>query len=245
MRSSFDGYMPELFKHEGGYVDHSADPGGATKFGITHITLKEWRGRPVTKGDVRQLTKEEASKIYRARYWNAIKADDLPAGVDVLAFDIAVNHGVARWKQWAPLIVGLSPDDAVRAVTERRRRFYRSLQTFKVFGKGWMRRANEVEAYALELAEKHQGDTPATSQPKPKTMRTSKTGLAAILFGSAGAIEPARRAVDAAKAATETASDAWGLVPSVGPWVLVALVIIGAAAFIWYDRRKKLVVYGV
>jgi hypothetical protein len=54
--------------HEGGFSDHPEDPGGATNFGITHKTLAEFRGvDSVTKEDVRNLTRDEAKEIYRAR----------------------------------------------------------------------------------------------------------------------------------------------------------------------------------
>lgn len=243
MRETFTAYFPELMKHEGGYVDHPSDPGGATKYGITIGTLAAWRDAPVTKADVRQLTKDEAAKIYRKRYWDAIGGDTLPAGVDAVAMDIAVNHGVGRWKQWMPIIAGLAPVDAVRALCERRRKFYRSLSTFSKFGKGWMRRAGAVEGWALLWAETHAGEK--LSEPKPKTMTTSKTGGAAIVIGAAGSAGAIKEAVETTKAATEAASDAWTLAASAGPWVLLAVVVIGAAAFIWWDRRKKMQEHGI
>lgn len=239
MKDTFDAYMPELLKHEGGYVDHPADPGGATKYGITLATLQAWRDRPVSKGDVRQLTKTEASAIYRARYWDEIGGNNLPAGVDAVAFDIAVNHGVGRWRQWAPIARGLSPEDAIRALCERRRRFYRSLKTFPTFGKGWMRRANEVEAWALKWAGEHSTDKP--SEARPKTIATSKTANASILAGVAGAAAPATEAINAAK----EAADGVSALMAAGPWVLLALVVIGAAVFIWLDRKKKLEEHGI
>lgn len=239
MRATFNAYFPELIKHEGGYVDHPKDPGGATNWGITLATLQAARGRPVSKQDVRNLTHVEARSIYRANYWDAIKADDLPAGLDALAFDIAVNHGVGRWRQWVPLTKGLSPQDAIRAITERRRRFYRSLPTFKTFGKGWMRRTDGVEAWALRWAEKHAEDV--VSEPKPKTMVTSKTGNVAIGTVIAGTIAPATEVLKTVKETGDTVS---GLIEA-GPWVLLILVIVAACAFIWYDRKRKLDVEGV
>src|SRR5882672_6955907 len=78
---------------EGGFVDDEDDPGGATNMGITHKTLTEWRGVPVSVDDVKNLTRDEALQIYQARYWNPNKSDDLPAPVAVVLFDGAVNSG--------------------------------------------------------------------------------------------------------------------------------------------------------
>lgn len=164
MLATFSVYLPELFKHEGGYVDHPRDPGGATNLGITIATLRLWRKNGATKHDVKNLTKAEAAQIYREMYWNKTGpsgADSIPAGPDAMLFDVAVNSGVGRAKQWYPLIIGKSAVDAVKAVGTRRRAFFQGLSTFKIFGRGWMRRVNEVEAWSLKWALKAQGMTTA------------------------------------------------------------------------------------
>lgn len=247
MQETLSAYFPELLRHEGGYVDHPADPGGATKYGITIGTLSKWRGKPATKADVKALSPDEARDIYRSHYWSAVKGDDLPAGVDALAFDIAVNHGVGRWKQWAPIIKGLSAKDAVRAISERRRRFYRSLPTFKTFGKGWMRRADEVESWSLMWAEARAGDD--VSSVKSKTMVTSKTGAASIAVAVAGATATVKETVDQVNSVRDTASSVVDLSKNLfsSPYIpLICLgIILAGCAFIWYDRRQKLKTYGI
>ncbi|WP_299444670.1 glycosyl hydrolase 108 family protein [uncultured Rhodospira sp.] len=90
--------MDAMFPHEGGFVDHPEDPGGATNLGITIGTLKEAVARgivpgPATKSRLQRLTKREATKIYYVMYWRAVKADSLPAGVDYMVFDCQVNQG--------------------------------------------------------------------------------------------------------------------------------------------------------
>lgn len=166
---SFEHVLPHLFRHEGGYADHPSDPGGATKYGITRATLAAWRGRAVSKSDVRALTKAEAAAIYRARYWGAVKADDLPAGIDYVVFDAAVNSGPARAARWLQAAVRVPQDGIVGPVTlaaaasgdparligdisEIRLAFLRALSTWPVFGKGWSRRVEEVWAEALAMA---------------------------------------------------------------------------------------------
>ncbi|MEV8465287.1 glycosyl hydrolase 108 family protein [Fluviibacterium sp. DFM31] len=158
-----------IFMHEGGYSDHPKDPGGATNMGITHKTLAAWRGQPVTRDDVRNLTREEAGEIYRANYWNALSCDSLPAGVDLVAFDFGVNAGVRRSAkllqklvhveqdgQIGPITVGaaqtLEPEHIINAFSDGRMEHYRSLDTWETFKKGWTRRTTETRATALEMA---------------------------------------------------------------------------------------------
>lgn len=161
--------MPLILKHEGGYSDHPADPGGATNMGITRATLAAWRGVPVSKSDVMALTRAEAEAIYRARYWDAVKADDLPAGVDYAVFDYAVNSGPGRAIKALQRAVGeaqdgilgartmaaveaAEPDRIVIAICAGRLAFLQSLPGWLTFGGGWGRRVREVEATALRMA---------------------------------------------------------------------------------------------
>lgn len=165
----FDACLAEILKHEGGYVDHPADPGGATNKGITLATLSDWRGKPVSKTDVMALTTEEAGVIYRARYWNAVKGDQLPAGVDLAVFDYAVNSGPGRAAKDLQAVLGVvqdgiigpqtisavdraPPKTTIIALCDMRRSFLRSLSSYGTFGKGWERRVDEVEAAALKVA---------------------------------------------------------------------------------------------
>ncbi|MEG1501982.1 MAG: glycosyl hydrolase 108 family protein [Synergistaceae bacterium] len=84
-----------VFGSEGGYSNHLSDKGGATNMGITHGTLsKAYSLRIVNHKDVTKLTREEASNIYQALYWNPSKSNKMPEPLCTLHFDAAVNHGV-------------------------------------------------------------------------------------------------------------------------------------------------------
>jgi hypothetical protein len=158
-----------ILGHEGGFVDHPRDPGGATNFGITLKTLAAWRDEPVTADDVREMTPEEARLIYRANYWNALNCDNLPPGVDLVCFDFGVNAGVGRAAktlqkvvaveadgQVGPITIGAvnqnDPDFVINAFSDARLEFYRGLKTFDTFGKGWTRRTNSTRQEALAMA---------------------------------------------------------------------------------------------
>lgn len=168
--SRFIGLVDRLLGHEGGYSDHPADNGRCTNFGITIGTLGDWRGEAVTCDDVRALPRAEAKEIYYARYWNALRCDELPPGVDWIVFDFGVNAGVGRAARTlqrilakrdpslkvdgvvGPLTVAAmakaSPRDVVEEFHEERMRHYRGLSTWGVFGTGWTRRAESVLADA-------------------------------------------------------------------------------------------------
>ena len=73
-----DDIIAAIIRREGGFVDHAADRGGPTKYGITLAVLAAWRGKAVYGADVQALTQEEARRIYQAHYltpFAAIKND--------------------------------------------------------------------------------------------------------------------------------------------------------------------------
>lgn len=170
MKDNFNYIMDKLiFPSEGGYSDHPRDPGGATNMGITIGTLRAYRGKAVTKADVRALTKDEAREIYRKNYWNKVSGDLLPDGVDAVTMDSAVNSGVGRGAYWLQRAVGAKVDRKIGAETlkmteaatdtvtinrmcDDRMNFLRSLGTWPTFGKGWSRRVTELRAVALQMA---------------------------------------------------------------------------------------------
>lgn len=87
--------LNELVEREGGYSNRKADRGGPTNLGITLATLSEWRGRQCTIEDIKNLTKEEAFRIYKYKYYVQPKIDRLPAPIQEQVFDIGVNSGPA------------------------------------------------------------------------------------------------------------------------------------------------------
>lgn len=85
--------MDEIIDVEGGFVNHPADTGGPTKYGITLKTLANHRGEECGLRDVSLLTKDEAREIYLDNYYLAHEIDKLPVDLQPVVFDMAVNMG--------------------------------------------------------------------------------------------------------------------------------------------------------
>ena len=169
MKQNFDAALKAILHHEGGYVNHPSDPGGMTNLGVTKRVWEEWIGRPATEADMRALTPEKVSPLYKKRYWDAVRGDDLPSGVDLCVFDCAVNAGVGRASKFLQQAVGVtadgqigpktveattakSADEVVERFCKLRETHYKSLPTFATFGKGWMNRLASIEAESRDLA---------------------------------------------------------------------------------------------
>jgi len=168
MKKNFEECMARLLEHEGGYVWHAQDPGGETNFGVTRAVYEQYVGRQVMDGEMESLTHDDVYPIYKENYWDAVRGDDLPSGVDWSCFDWAVNSGKSRASKALQRIVGVEADGGIGPMTLRavaevepeeivkqmhyvRDKFYRSLDTFEVFGKGWVRRNDETKEQALHL----------------------------------------------------------------------------------------------
>ncbi len=150
---NFDQAFKELLQHEGGYSDHAADPGGKTRYGVTEAVAREAGYR----GDMRELPLDLAKQIYKDRYWDAVKAEELPAAVRYAVFDAAVNSGPRQAAMWLQRAVGATADGAIGPMTlkaandmdgnvlkskmlAQRLRFMTDLGTWSSFGRGWARR---------------------------------------------------------------------------------------------------------
>lgn len=169
MKHNWDEALKHILKYEGGYVNHKADPGGMTNLGVTKRVWEEWTGKPATEADMRGLTPAMVSPLYKKRYWDAVRGDDLPSGVDLCVFDCAVNAGVSRASKFLQQAIGVPADGVIgpktlAAVTampadkvigkfcELREAHYKSLPTFPTFGKGWMTRLTSVETESKHMA---------------------------------------------------------------------------------------------
>jgi len=168
MQSNWIKCLETILHHEGGYVNHPKDPGGETNLGVTKRVYEDFGG---TK-DMKDLTREDVEPIYKKNYWDRVKGDDLPSGLDLAVFDFGVNAGTGRAAKYLQTMIGTVADggigpntlkklndyveehgieDAIKNYQSDRQKYYESLSTFDTFGKGWTRRVDETTELALEM----------------------------------------------------------------------------------------------
>ena len=154
---NFDQALDVLLGHEGDYSDNAFDPGRKTRYGITEAVARQ----EGYQGDMRQLPLELAKRIYRERYWNPVRADELPAKIRYLVFDAAVNSGPGQSIRWLQRAVGATVDGKIgpqtlnavssvnseylyRKLLGQRLRLMTDLTIWQEFGRGWARRIADL-----------------------------------------------------------------------------------------------------
>lgn len=153
----FDTAFELLLGHEGDFSDHKSDPGGKTRYGVTEATAREVGYR----GDMQELPLDLAKRIYKERYWDTIKADDLPPGLKYVVFDSAVNSGPKQATLWLQRAAGVTADGILGPLTlaavskmdsngikarllAQRLRMMSTLPNWPAFSRGWSRRIADL-----------------------------------------------------------------------------------------------------
>lgn len=215
-KANYDYCLKQILKHEGGYSNHPMDKGGPTKYGITIANYQKYVKPKATAQDVKNMTLDEAKKVYKARYWDYINADDLPSGIDLCLFDYCVNSGVGRLGTVHKKL-GKDYSDPVKyinKVCDERLAFMKAIRggkDWQYFGKGWSRRVADVRKNSVALAK----GSLSTKQ--------ESTAVALPLVATAGA-------------ATQVPETFW-------TWTNISLVavgvVLGIAAIRWFIKRSN------
>jgi lysozyme family protein len=172
--ANLEASLSHIFGSEGGYTANRKDPGNwtggkvgrgklkGTKFGIAANSYPDL--------DIKALTIEQASEIYRRDYAAKIRFDDLPTGLDFAMLDYAINSGPFKAVTELQNIVGVADDGKIGPVTlkairacitkaliirlcDARLAFLKRLKAWKTFGKGWSRRVASVRTAALNMVD--------------------------------------------------------------------------------------------
>jgi lysozyme family protein len=170
--TEFDKCLPDTLVQEGGYSNDAHDPGGMTMYGIIQreydLKRRQWS---LPTQWVRNISQAEMHTIYFTDYWMPY-CPKLWAGLNLEFFDLDVNGGCHRAVVTLQRVLGITADGLWGPATDaavtsliaagnipksiadyktQREAFYRSLSTFKYFGKDWIRRSEEVEAEAAKM----------------------------------------------------------------------------------------------
>jgi lysozyme family protein len=169
MKENYQSSLNHVLQSEGLWSDNPADPGGATMKGITLTTYRSWKGNPhITKDELKAIPDQDVHDLYKQNYWDKIKGDDLPSGVDYAVFDSAVNMGVGRAAKLIQSAAGVTADgaighdtleaiknanqtDLIQKFSDEKQAFYQSLPTFGTFGKGWLNRVAQVKTISESM----------------------------------------------------------------------------------------------
>jgi len=179
MKGNFEKCLEMLLVHEGGFTADKRDSGndgdghgnqGSTNLGVTAKVWAEWTGNPAPIDVMKALTPDDVGDLYKEKYWDRCKCDDLASGLDWCVFDMAVNSGTGRAAKFVQSICGANPDGAIGPKTlaliskidthfaieqfaEKRQEFYESLSAFKHYGNGWTRRNHETKEQSISMAQ--------------------------------------------------------------------------------------------
>ncbi len=179
---NFENCLSFTLREEGGLSNDPGDPGGTTNKGVTHARYDEYRAsKGLYPRSVAQITDSELRDIYLTGYWAAIGAESLPAGVDLSAFDYAVNSGpnkarfeIAKARQAAP-----DPTAQIAAIANDRLSFLHSLATWSRFGMGWGPRVARIEAASLKMAGAPLAVAAASARAKADHAKTKSIAIGA------------------------------------------------------------------
>lgn len=248
MKQNYDEALRRLLADEGGYTNHPADPGGPTNFGITITDYRKYIKPNATAADVRAMTLAEAKSIYRARYWDSQRCDDLPPGVDYAIFDYGVNSGIGRSGKVLRRILKMPADTSVitpdvvsasfkvdaeklsDAINDERLAFLKSLKTWSVFGGGWGRRVAGAKATCRVMARNAKAPVPT---PLPQVNAPS-----VIPAGKGEVQKPPTKTIVATGGAAGTGALAW-LQAHPAASVAIAIGIIAAIGGVVYFLNQR------
>ena len=172
MKENFDASFARMIKSEGGYVWDKDDRGGETNLGVTIAAWGTYLKRAIQPGEMKALTLDMVKPFYKSMYWDLVKCDSLPVGVDYAVFDFAVNAGTGRAAKFLQRAVGADDDGVIGPSTlglvaktdpatlldnfaHQKRRFYAGLAatnpTQQKFLKGWLARVEHVQDAAESM----------------------------------------------------------------------------------------------
>ena len=168
---NFQKALEFLFPSEGGYSNHKNDKGRATNMGITQNTYNVYRKqKKLPFKDVKNITKDEAIKIYYENYWISSGADKIDdSSMSIALFDTAVLHGPGTAKKY----YNQSNGNLDKFLNIRKQSYNRIVEkdpSQKVFYKGWNNRVENLRKYTSNLNKGIKNNDENQAKPKNKIL---------------------------------------------------------------------------
>jgi len=105
--AKFEDAIGTILKNEGGYVNNPNDPGGETKYGISKSSYPNV--------DIKNLTVEGATAIYRRDFWRFSGINDQQVATKVFDMYVNMRHDAIKLAQE---ILGITQDGLYGGNTE-------------------------------------------------------------------------------------------------------------------------------
>lgn len=258
MLSNFAKALPLFLAHEGGFVNHPNDPGGATNKGVTIANFRKYVKPKGTVADLKKISNAQVATVFKRHYWDRVRADELPSGVDYSVGDFAINSGPSRAIKELQKVVGATADGALGPMTmdavksadpifiiknlnANRLAFMKRIRNRKTgkrlwdsFGKGWQRRVNEVERKSMKWA----GEVKTEHMKQPIPPVVDAPPIAKMPEGLDKPMMQSKQTwlTTLLGAIGSVGSFFVGLDPIIQ--ALIILVIVGAAGYVIYERKR-------
>lgn len=165
--AKYEKLIPTVLKWEGGFANHPSDPGGATNSGVTLSTFRSVYGKDKTVQDLKNMTMEQWEYIFKTRFWDRWKADDIDnqaianllvdwlwaSGVYGIKYPQEVlgvkTDGIVGLKTLAAINYYPNKKELFEKLWNRRKKHFedivRNRPQSKVFLKGWLRRLSDFK----------------------------------------------------------------------------------------------------
>lgn len=225
-KETFSQWLERAWDYEGRVFEVvPGDRGGPTKWGITIGRVATIKGvklpKPGTAAynrlveDLKALSPDEIKAIYKRDYWDAVRGDDLPPGVDFAVADFGLNSGPSRAAKYLCRCLGMKQsgtlnneviqaakqadaDDLVNTYCDARAAFLRGIVASNTsqgkFLKGWLNRVADVRSRSLKLVNvkplppvemKPDVVMPKADPEKPTTKELTKVSRKAVWLQNA------------------------------------------------------------
>jgi lysozyme family protein len=274
VNTDFAKSLPLILHYEGGWSNNKRDPGGVTLEGIIQRVYDGYRDRkglprrpltPAMRGTAEWNA--ERNEIYRLQYWNAVRGDELPAGIDLFMFDGATNSGPYQAIKWLQRALRMNDCDGhlgestlaavqnhpdhdllIADMASRRLGMLQHLDTWDEFGDGWTKRVVNAKAICQAWATGSVGPQPVAAHEEGGHAKGYASDVAQPAIDAGDAVKAGVGSGGAA-AALDGAKDAIAPLAYSSDWVMkiftvltvISVAIALGAMFysLWANRKAK------